>query len=78
MGHLKGSCPTSAELRLQEGLSLLPGSFLQRLAELPTERKCKRHRNSIADLAMLVVHVAIEAEAVGKALHVHANKQSYF
>lgn len=57
-----------AQLRFHEGLRLLACALLQRRAQLPAQRVRQRHGHRIADLAMLVVHVAVEAEAVREAL----------
>ena len=51
---------------------VLGGCFLQSLAEAFAQIVCKGRRHSIANLAMLVVHIAIESEAVREALHQRA------
>lgn len=62
------SFPSSAELGGQQRLRLLARALLQGRAQLAAQRERQRHGHCIPDLAVLVVNIAIEAEAVREAL----------
>ena len=60
---------SAAQLRAEQRLRLRVRGGLERRAQLAAERLGQRDGHRVADLAVLVVHVAVEAERVREALH---------
>ena len=63
-----GQRSSGSQLRLQHGARVARGLGLQARAQAAAQAGRQRHRHRVADLAVLVVHRAIETEGVREAL----------
>ena len=63
-----GLLSEAGELGIEEGVGTGVGGLLQGSAQLATEGEGERRGHRIPDLAVLAVHVSVEAEVVGEAL----------
>ena len=60
---------SGSQLRLKHGARVARGLGLQARAQAAAQAGRQRHGHRVADLAVLVVHRAVEAEGVREALH---------
>ena len=69
-----GQRSSGSQLRLEHGARVARGLGLQARAQAAAQAGRQRHRHRVADLAVLVVHRAVEAEGVREALHARARR----
>ena len=71
MAIMRPSQSHGSHLSIQQRLRVGRSLGIKRSTQLPAERRRQGGRYSVADLAMLVVDIAEEAEVVREALHQH-------